>query len=242
LQTFWKDHASDTNFASDQAAFMKKLPLAALLTFNSGFVDAVGFFGLQGLFAAHVTGNFVTMGSTLVFGTQGIIGKVLVLPEFAVLVILTRWAGLYLTARKKPILRPLLSFDLLFLIGFFILANVYGPFSDADSPAALAASFTAVAAMAILNGLQRVYLNDVPPVTIMTGNVTQAALDAADLIRNIEPDQKAVVRLRFIRTVNGIVFFALGCATAILLHFHIGFWDLSVPVAIGIVCVIMGRD
>ncbi len=221
---------------------MKKLPLAALLTFNSGFVDTVGFFGLQGLFAAHVTGNFVTMGSTLVFGTQGIIGKVLVLPEFVVMVIITRWAGLFLTARKMPVLRPLLTFDLLFLIGFFVLTNVYGPFANADSPAALAASFAAVAAMAILNAVQRVYLTDVPPITIMTGNTTQAALDAVDLMRAIEPEKKAVVRMRFIRTVNSIFFFAAGCAAAILAHFHFGFWSLTVSFAIGIVCVILGED
>jgi uncharacterized membrane protein YoaK (UPF0700 family) len=221
---------------------MKKLPIAALLTFNSGFVDTVGFFGLQGLFAAHVTGNFVTMGSTLVFGTQGIIGKVLVLPEFVVMVILTRWAGLFLTARKKPILRPLLSLDLLFLVGFFVLANVYGPFADADSPAALAASFTAVAAMAVLNAVQRVYMTDVPPITIMTGNTTQAALDAVDLMRDLEPDKKAMVRMRFLRTVSSIFFFFIGCATAIVLHFHFGFRDLALPVVLGIVCVILGRD
>ena len=40
-------------------------PVAALLAFNGGFVDAAGFLGLQGLFVAHVTGNFVTQGERL---------------------------------------------------------------------------------------------------------------------------------------------------------------------------------
>ncbi len=221
---------------------MKRFPIASLLSFNSGFVDTVGFFGLQGLFAAHVTGNFVTMGSSLVFGTQGIFGKLLVLPEFVVVVALTRWAGLFLTARKKPVLRPLLSLDLVFLIGFCVLAITYGPFADADSPSALATSFTAVAAMAILNAVQRVYLTDIPPITIMTGNTTQAALDAVDLIRGLEPEKKAVVRMRFLRTINSIFFFFIGCASAILLHFKIGFLDLTVAVAVGLACVILVRD
>jgi uncharacterized membrane protein YoaK (UPF0700 family) len=218
---------------------MKKLPIAALLSFNSGFIDAVGFFGLQGLLAAHVTGNFVTMGATLVFGTNGLLGKILVLPEFVVVVILTRWLGLYLVTRKKPVLRLLLLLELLFLIGFCVLANIYGPFPDADSGAALAAGFTAVAAMAILNALQRVHLIDVPPITIMTGNTTQAALDAADLIRGLDPEKKSAVRMRFLRTINAIFFFALGCACAIVSYFHVGFWDLIIPIITGIACVVI---
>jgi len=221
---------------------MKKLSIAALLSFNSGFIDAVGFFGLQGLLAAHVTGNFVTMGATLVFGANGLLGKILVLPEFVVVVILTRWLGLYLTSHKKPVLRPLLSLELFFLVAFFVLANVYGPFPNADSATALAASFTAVASMAILNALQRVHLIDVPPITIMTGNTTQAAIDAADLIGGVDPEKKSAVQMRFLRTINAIFFFALGCACAIVSHFHIGFWDLIIPIMVGAACVIICRD
>jgi uncharacterized membrane protein YoaK (UPF0700 family) len=53
------------------------LAVAALLSFNGGFVDTSGFLGLQGLFTAHVTGNFVTLGAALVLGHHGIIGKLI---------------------------------------------------------------------------------------------------------------------------------------------------------------------
>jgi uncharacterized membrane protein YoaK (UPF0700 family) len=54
---------------------MRKLGIPALLSLNGGFVDTVGFRGLQGLFIAHVTGNFVTLAATLVSGTHGVIAK-----------------------------------------------------------------------------------------------------------------------------------------------------------------------
>ena len=34
-----------------------------LLSFNGGYVDTIGCLSLQGLFTAHVTGNFVTIGA-----------------------------------------------------------------------------------------------------------------------------------------------------------------------------------
>jgi uncharacterized membrane protein YoaK (UPF0700 family) len=44
------------------------LPLALSLT--AGYVDTAGFLALQGLFTAHVTGNFVTLGASLALGTS----------------------------------------------------------------------------------------------------------------------------------------------------------------------------
>jgi uncharacterized membrane protein YoaK (UPF0700 family) len=79
--------------------------IAALLSFNGGFVDTAGFLGLQGLFVAHVTGNFVTLGAALVQGSHGIVGKILALPEFIVVIALARLAGMALRARKLPVLR-----------------------------------------------------------------------------------------------------------------------------------------
>lgn len=60
--------------------------VAALPLFNGGFVDTAGFLGLAGLFTAHVTGNFVTLGAALVHGSHGIVGKILALPEFILVI------------------------------------------------------------------------------------------------------------------------------------------------------------
>jgi len=221
---------------------MKKPVVAALLSFNGGFVDTSGFLGLQGLFTAHVTGNFVTLGAALVFGTHGIIAKLLALPEFIIVIAVARLVGAALTAHGLPTLRLLLAAKVVLLLAFFVLAVTLGPFPDSDVPAGLLTAFAGVAAMAIQNGVQRVHLTSLPPTTLMTGNTTQAVLDAVDLLRGVKPDQAAAVRARFGRTLASILYFAAGCSAAAGLYLWIGLWCLAVPVAVGAASAIIRVD
>jgi len=54
-----------------------RVALPAVLTLNGGYVDAAGFLAFKGLFTAHVTGNYITLASALVFGTSGVRAKIL---------------------------------------------------------------------------------------------------------------------------------------------------------------------
>ena len=75
------------------------LPL--LLSLNAGYVDTAGFLALQGLFTAHVTGNFVTLGASLALGTSGAIAKLLALPVFCAVVIAARLCNTGLSNRHR---------------------------------------------------------------------------------------------------------------------------------------------
>jgi len=218
---------------------MKKSVVGALLSFNGGFVDTAGFLGLQGLFTAHVTGNFVTLGAALVFGTHGVIAKLLALPEFILVIALARLAGAALAAHGLPALRLLLVGKVVLLLAFFVLAVTLGPFPDTDVPAGLLTGFAGVAAMAIQNGVQRVHLASLPPSTLMTGNTTQAVLDAVDLLRGVKADQAAAVRARLGRTLASILYFAAGCGSAAGLYLWVGLWCLAVPLAVGAASAIL---
>jgi uncharacterized membrane protein YoaK (UPF0700 family) len=215
---------------------------AALLSFNGGFVDTAGFLGLQGLFTAHVTGNFVTLGAALVFGSHGVIAKLAALPEFIIVIALARVAGATMRKRGVDALRVLLVTKVIFLLAFFILAVTLGPFPDSDAPAALLTGFAGIAGMAIQNAVQRVHFAHIPPTTLMTGNTTQAVLDAVDLMSGAPLSDASAVRARFKRTVRGIVWFAAGCAIAALLYYWVGFWCLAVPVAVGAATAILRDD
>ncbi|MGH6728395.1 MAG: YoaK family protein [Pseudolabrys sp.] len=222
---------------------MKKIggpgAIAGLLSFNGGFVDTAGFLGLQGLFTAHVTGNFVTLGAALVLGHHGVIGKLLALPEFVLVIALARVAGAGLRARKLPVLRILLTAEFALLTAYFAAAVGFGPFPDPDSPLALLTGFAGIAAMALQNGLQRVHLASAPPTTIMTGNTTQATIDAVDLLIAPEPAKTAETRARFVRVALSIVYFAAGCAIAATLYWLVGFWCLGLAVAVGAAAAVM---
>jgi len=213
--------------------------MVALLSFNGGFVDAAGFFGLQGLFVAHVTGNFVTLGAALVHGSHGIIGKVLALPEFVAVVALARILGRALQARQLPAQRILLAAKVALLLAFFLLAVLYGPFPDPNTPAALLTGFSGIAAMALQNAVQRVHFASLPPTTMMTGSTVQATLDAVDLLGGGDPAQAAAVRARFRRLVLTLVSFGAGCALAALLYAKVGFWCLGVAVVVGAVAAMI---
>ena len=216
--------------------------VAALLSFNGGFVDTVGFLGLSGLFVAHVTGNFVTLGAALVLGSHGILNKILALPEFIAVIVAARLFGNALRARRLPVLRIQLTTEVALLAAFFVLAVAFGPFADADSPLALLTGFAGIAAMALQNALQRVHLASLPPTTLMTGSTTQATLDAVDLLAGLAPDQAPTLRARLSRMAMSILLFAGGCAAGALLFWLFGFWSLAVPVAVGAAAAVMRLD
>lgn len=213
--------------------------VAGLLSFNAGYVDAAGFLGLQGLFTSHVTGNFVTLGAALVLGHQGILNKILALPEFVAVVALARLAGFAMRKRQWPVLRIFLIAETVLLAGFCALAVIYGPFPNADVPIALAAGFAGVAAMALQNAVQRVHFASLPPTTIMTGNTTQATIDAVDLLTGVAPDSRPAARKRFGQLAAGIVLFAAGCAVSALLFYLYGFWCLALAVAVGAIASVL---
>lgn len=204
--------------------------IAPALSFNGGFVDTVGFIALQGLFTAHVTGNFVTLGVSIVQGTSGIIGKLMALPVFALVVGLTHLAACALHRRNLASLHILLAAYVLLLSAFGGLAVWFGPFSDPDSAMALTTGMVGVAAMAIQNTLSRQHLKAAPPTTLMTGNVTQLAIDIFTLLTERDALERARVRTRMAPITVNLTGFTAGCLSAALLYLAIGLWSLLVPI------------
>ena len=211
---------------------MKALPV--LLSFNGGYVDTAGYLALQGLFTAHVTGNFVTLAAALAFGTSGILTKLLALPVFCVVVIVTRLVSYGLPNRHWPVLPTMLTLKLLLMIAGAVLAIRLGPFTNGDSGSAMLTGLTFVAAMAIQNAAHRIHLGSAPPSTLMTGTTTQLMIDVADTIHGLAPEKREVTQTRMRDMAIAVASFAIGAALAALLFSTTRMWCFAVPPAVAL--------
>jgi len=211
---------------------MTKIPLSTLLTLNGGYVDTVGFLALQGLFTAHVTGNFVTLGATVATGSAGALPKLLALPVFCVFVLLVRLISFGFQNRGWPVLRFLLVSKFALLAAAALFSIHHGLFTDANSISSLIMGMTLVAAMAIQNALHRVHLPKSPPSTLMTGTTTQVMLDIGEIIASRQNDGSGAVYARLKRMSLAVVAFALGCGAGAFVYVLSPIWCFVPPVCI----------
>lgn len=210
------------------------LPL--LMSFNGGYVDTVGFLALQGLFTAHVTGNFVTFGAAMIQGSDGVIAKLLALPVFCAAILASRLLSFFLASRGLPVLRTMLRIQVGLLVLGSILAVTLSPFPRGDSVGLILTGMTFVSAMAIQNAAHKVYLADAPPSTMMTGTTTQFMLDVADLFR-VSPALRPAVLDKLKRLGGAVAAFAIGCGLAALGFATFGqtaFWVTPVVALFGL--------
>jgi uncharacterized membrane protein YoaK (UPF0700 family) len=220
--------------------FESRASLPILLSLNAGYVDAAAFVALQGLFTAHVTGNFVTLGASLALGTSGALAKLLALPVFCVVVFAARLLNTVLSNRNRPALEVLIALEVLLLIAGAALAIRFGPFHDGDSSQAVGSGMILVSAMAIQNALHRIHLASAPPSTIMTGTTTQVMIDLADRI-HAPQGTESQPGTRLMQMSKNILVFAIGCGAAALLYSRIGVQCFVVPPIVGILQLIVLR-
>jgi len=182
---------------------------SAWLALAAAYVDTCGFIGLFGLFTAHVTGNFVLIGGELVSRHGDVIAKLVALPVFLVSVVLTAQTEVALQRRGMHATAWLLGAEAV-LIGAAGAAYVAvgGP-HHADDRAVMTIGFLLISAMGIQNALMRTSLAGPVQTTVMTGNVTQMAIDLLSVASG-RADISTHTRLR--RSWPAIAAFAVGSA------------------------------
>ena len=201
-----------------------------ILTAIAGFVDTATFVGAHGLFAAHVTGNFVVFGAALAKGIeQQDYLKLIAFPVFMAFVFIG--ATLYgLAGRAKW---PLSGFSCVILLQAILLfvvaalASLVPHFLTIDVLA-----MGIVAAMGLQNSLHR-YMPG-PMTTVMTGTVMNWSASLAETFFGLsKPDTKSPA----VKPPTGwmMLCFAGGCVLA-------GFTTNSfgIPVILLPACLLVG--
>jgi uncharacterized membrane protein YoaK (UPF0700 family) len=146
--------------------------------------------------------------------------------------------GFALTKRGLPVLRIMLTIQLILLAAGAGLAIVLSPFPKGDSWPLLATGMTLVCAMAIQNAAARVHLASAPPTTLMTGTTTQIMLDLAELLRGQPDDTARGTRARLKRLSASVAAFALGCALGALMLALVGDWCFLLAPVIGLLAFV----
>jgi uncharacterized membrane protein YoaK (UPF0700 family) len=204
-------------------------PIAAttfLLAFTAGFTDASTFIGANRLFSAHITGNFIVLAYDLVHGaTRNEWAKLLAFPVFFVSIMV---AGKIDSRSHSSHKLLFIEGTLLILAGLAALACriwIYRP-----EWTTVFISTIVVIAMAFQNAFNRLYVSNIyGPTTVMTGNVTAAALDIVKVLGARPHDPEKLVMLQ--HNLMLIVVFLLGCLVGGFMVFRLG---LTVIIVAGV--------
>ncbi|HEX6704109.1 MAG TPA: YoaK family protein [Albitalea sp.] len=212
---------------SQRPEVIRALVTSSTLGFTAGYVDTVGFIALFGLFTAHVTGNFVLIGSEVAHPSHGVLIKLLAFAAFVVAVAVSRLLALSAECRGPRLQRLLLLLQCALLAACVLCGWRAQPIVDASAPWVLATGVAGAAAMGVQNAAARLAFSDLAPTTVMTGNVTQLVLDLVDLLRGGATD--AGLRGRIHKFFWPVFAFACGALCGALVFVRASFWALALP-------------
>jgi uncharacterized membrane protein YoaK (UPF0700 family) len=201
-----------------------------LLAFAAGYCDTSTFVAANEVFSAHVTGNFVVLAYDLVKHAElSAWIKLLTLPVFIIAVVTGGWIG---RTTPRPYRLTIMEGCLLLLAGAgaIILRPFYHP-GIGSFPVMLI-----VFAMGLQNAFGKLFVKEtIGPTTMMTGNVTQLALDISRCLHSGFREPEALKDLR--QGMVNVGAFLAGCIAG---GFLAGLFGLGVVILPGVLVMIYG--
>jgi uncharacterized membrane protein YoaK (UPF0700 family) len=208
-----------------------------LLTCIAGFCDTLTFVAADTLFSAHVTGNFIVFAYQVINGNDVYAWiKLLTFPIFIISVI----CGGYIASKSSMKYRILfwegciLTLSGILAIGFHYLKM------DTLWTMYIVAMLI-VFAMGLQNAFGKIFSKETHgPTTMMTGNVTQAALDIGILLKSKFKDSNS--QLSFKKQFVTIGGFLSGCFLGAIAGKNWGLIPVLIPGIFMIFCYIKNRN
>ncbi len=213
----------------------KILYLTLLLAVSAGFCDTVTFVAADNTFSAHVTGNFIVFAYQLIIGADaGAWIKLMTFPVFVLAVMTGGWLARN-EARRYTLLMVEGTLLIVAALASYLLRETTAQLTDAVSYSVV---MIVVFAMGLQNAFGRLFAKEtLGPTTIMTGNVTQAALDLGNVwLGQTTARETAGVSLR--KQVVVIGGFLAGCLLGAVTAGRLGLESVIIP---GIVMLAASR-
>jgi uncharacterized membrane protein YoaK (UPF0700 family) len=208
----------------------------SVLSATAGYIDAVGFLMLVGLFPAHITGELVGLTTALTAGhPMSHPSRFAVIPVFVAALfagaIVTRWRR---KAGKTPH-RALLGL-MTVALGVSAVTGFWAPHATAGHLWVFGVrECSVVAAMAFQNAFMREGLANACPTTVMTGNLTQFAFELVDSVAarlgldRTERHARNAASARFWLVASALGSFLAGAILGGLLTGVLGAFGLVIP-------------
>ncbi len=214
--------------------------VATTLAAIAGWVDAVGFLVLFGLFTAHLSGNTARLGVELGRGNVGLAVTYAVPIVVFFLAVAAAIAYMGHAAPGSRRLGPLLGVELTLLVVYLGLGTALRDAGDLTvrSGAYYALAVLAVAAM----GLQTAALRHVAGVTVHTTFITGMVANLAEEVVAAARHEAGAARRAQVH--GGLVgAYILGAVGGSALESAWALWALAVPIVVlAALIVLVGRD
>ncbi len=206
--------------------------LTVLLTLTGGYCDSLTFVAANKIFSAHVTGNFIVFAYQLIVGADSAAwGRMLAFPVFLVSVM----AGGWLIAKfSSPHFLFFCEGMALLIGGAIVYFGGITKYSGMTSIKYLA-TMIVVFAMGLQNAVGRCFKEETyGPTTMMTGNVTQFALDVRSYLSSGFTSTASLTKI--IRELTTLGCFLTGCILGAYVGHQFGLVGMVLP---GIIMVLV---
>ena len=181
-----------------------------ILSYVAGYADTSTFIGADGLFSAHVTGNFVMLPYDIV--TNQIAAswiKLISFPVFILAVFISTQIIDHVKDEKKAINRFMILEAILLIISGLI-SWIYRH-QNTNLILNGLVPMLVVFAMGLQNAFGRYFTREVlAPTTLMTGNTTQFIMDLAGYLKH-KDQEKQNLKLKLAHGMYIILPFLMGC-------------------------------
>jgi len=212
----------------------------------AGFVDIFGFMALFGLLPAHVTGNLIFLAVDIARHQYNLIMKIAALPIFAASVAISAWLIGTLSTRGRHPFIPMVLLQAAILGLSLIAGLLMPPAANADDATVVVVGSTMLFAMAVQNTMMRLILNNLPPTTIMTGNITHMVAEGVRLAAGfgpaVTPSEASTLARKAQRIGLALASFAVGAIVGALAQVHVGYAGLLAPIAALLVLIPIGQQ